>query len=163
MVDCDIVNGQIFQRSLAKEVWGTRRRLNHAAHNSFCLRQHRVKCQPIAALRSTTQPGEALPVHGLSCFFPVPPTSVGRLISNRSSRLAFQWLMMSASFLLSSSLLPDMVDSLPNALRRAVLGDKTSPKVSPQQKDPAAQKLKVQIGTFVARTDWFVSAHRPAV
>eukprot|EP00064_Thunnus_orientalis_P017965 superscaffoldBa00003974_g18051 len=48
------------------------------------------------------------------------PTSVGRLISNRSSRLAFQWLMMSASFLLSSSLLPDMVDSVSGPLRPAV-------------------------------------------
>lgn len=33
-------------------------------------------------------------------------TSVGWLISNRSSRLAFQWLMMSASFRRSSSRLP---------------------------------------------------------
>lgn len=49
------------------------------------------------------------------------PTSVGRLISNRSSRLAFQWLMMSASFLLSSSLLPDMVDSFSDPLRSPVL------------------------------------------
>lgn len=70
---------------------------------------------------------------------------------------------MSASFLLSSSLLPDMVDSLPNALGRAVLLNKTSRKVSPRQKNPAAQELTVQIGAFVARTDWFVSAHRPAV
>lgn len=36
-------------------------------------------------------------------------TSVGWLISNRSSRLAFQWLMMSASFRRSSSRLPDIL------------------------------------------------------
>ncbi|KAG8583285.1 hypothetical protein GDO81_008356, partial [Engystomops pustulosus] len=35
-------------------------------------------------------------------------TSVGWLISNRSSRLAFQWLMMSASLRRSSSRLTDM-------------------------------------------------------
>lgn len=38
-------------------------------------------------------------------------TSVGWLISNRSSRLAFQWLMMSASFRRSSSRLPDILKS----------------------------------------------------
>ncbi|MEQ2161035.1 hypothetical protein GOODEAATRI_005547, partial [Goodea atripinnis] len=56
------------------------------------------------------------------------PTSVGWLISNRSSRLAFQWLMMSASFLLSSSLLPDIVDSVSERQSAPVPLDENFPK-----------------------------------
>lgn len=116
---------------------GTYHRLNqvnHAAHNSFAfnISKPSVSHRWLYILQFTQERA-----HG-SAASPATtqwsPTSVGRLISNRSSRLAFQWLMMSASFLLSSSLLPDMVDSLSDPLRQRVLLNKTSRNVSPQEK-----------------------------
>lgn len=88
--------------------------LHHAAHNRS---RAAVNQQGLLAsnLPLSTTPGSK-EARGGSAASPAAGrrslTSVGRLISNRSSRLAFQWLMMSASFLLSSSLFPDMVDGV---------------------------------------------------
>lgn len=76
---------------------------------------------------------------GLPCSPSGSLTSVGWLISNRSSRLAFQWLMMSASFLLSSSLLPDIVvdKSIPHEPRCASVPlSKSSRHANPREKNP---------------------------
>lgn len=111
----DIVNIQIFQWSLASIIsMHVRGRLPpskpskpRCPHHITSSALNISKCQASGGARRGACGSAASPAaRGRS------PTSVGRLISNRSSRLAFQWLMMSASFLLSSSLLPDMVDSV---------------------------------------------------
>lgn len=101
-------------------------------------------------------------VHGL--------TSVGWLISNRSSRLAFQWLMISASFRRSSSLLPILnpewyyqTGENPFVPAKCVLSDNFTRK---KRKHPVSeQKQRVELpACVVVAGDWLhLSPTAPSV
>lgn len=102
---------------------------NHTSHNNLA-RSIQAKCQAVVGFQRTESGPRSSAASPATSRW--TPTSVGRLISNRSSRLAFQWLMMSASFLLSSSLLPDMVDSFSSPCPSVgEVFSKTSGNVSP--------------------------------
>ncbi len=134
--------------------WRYRRvnQVNHATHSSLAFNISKPSVSQWSLYDLTLQRERACGTADSPATSGWSLTSVGRLISNRSSRLAFQWLMMSASFLLSSSLLPDMVDNLSDPLCPSVLLNKSSRNVSPQEEETPPQKAKVQVCCLIART-----------